>query len=174
MLTEESEKELESLRAEVERLRVANVELIQKASKRKDEIESLTAQLTEAKSSLSANDAELQRLTVELPKQNFAETIAVYPEVFLDVLQKQFRIEMQNGSLSFLTKEGKPVRDGKGNVIPFEVKAISDYLSTLRDNNGKNVFNALLKAGLASGGSVSTPARAQAPAKPVMPNFGLR
>jgi hypothetical protein len=159
--------------AELATLRTTNAELLQKNAARKKRVEELTASLAEREGQLAEATASLRKITIDAPLLQMAESLSTAPDLWMEQLQKLYRIEHKDGALTLLTQDGKPVqREGKD--VPFERKALLDFL-TNEKHPQSTTFRAITVKSHASGGAQTEPVqrRVTATQKPAV-KFGLR
>ncbi|MGA7523483.1 MAG: hypothetical protein WBW84_13580 [Acidobacteriaceae bacterium] len=170
-----TEQEIAALRAELETLRKTNNELLAKKTAHKARIAELEASNAESQTQLTTVRGELHELTIGTPLKAMAESISNVPELWIEQLNKSYRLEMVNGELSLLNiADGKPVTVN-GKPVPFERRALIDLL-TGKDHLQSKVFSAITVS-RASGGAappVITPERKPASEPAPRNQFGLR
>jgi hypothetical protein len=154
----------------IEELRATVAELTAKSRTRKEKIEALEAIVAERDQALAASQTQLKRVTIDGPMQAMAESLSVVPALFLEQFNKSYRVELVDGELTILNAE-----DGKPSGIPFEQKAIFEYLTDENHTQAKT-FNAILIGSRASGAASHQTQRIEKKiAKPALSNqFGLR
>lgn len=153
-------------------MRKTNSELVTKNATRKQRIEELEAQLAESQTKRAESEATVQRLTVEIPLKQVAEHVSQAPDLFMEQLQKLYKVESIDGKLSLHSLNGKPVMV-EGKPIPFEHQALLKLL-TDEAHAQSATFRAIMVATRASGASSSTRTIAAPKPKRTAAQFGLR
>jgi len=146
--------------AELERLRLANVQLTEKSKTRKAKIADLEA-------ANAALQTQLRQITVEAPLNALAVSMSAAPDLFIEQFNKSHRLEMIDGKLTIVNAE-----DGKPINVAFEKDALLKHLTDDKHPQAKT-FKAILIASRASGGAAPVTQRTE---KPVVTQrkFGLR
>lgn len=171
MLTEE---QIAALQSEVEKLRSSNAELVARHAKDKTRLAELETQNADLQGKLAEADKTIKAATVDGPLRRMADEVSKVPELFLEQFSKHYKLEMQDGKLTLLSTDGKPVtgKDGK-TAIPFERDALTKLLTEGDDARAKT-FQAILIATRASGAG-SSPGQTTLRTAPVKAHqFGLR
>jgi hypothetical protein len=162
---------------ELTTLRRVNAELLAKSAARKAKIAELEVAAVTLQGKLTESESTIHDLSVTRPLKAIAESISIAPDVFLEHLNKSYRVEMVNGELSLLSPDGKPVRNGD-KPVPFTSEGLTDFLKSPTNPQAK-LFSSILivsrASGAGGGSSVARPARtAEPPAQLKRPQFGLR
>ena len=162
---------------ELATLRRVNAELLAKSATRKAKIAELEVAAVTLQGKLTESEGTIHDLSVTRPVKAIAESISIAPDVFLEHLNKSYRVEMVKGELSLLTPDGKPALDGD-KPVPFTGDGLTNFLKSPANPQAK-LFGSILivnRASGAGGGSGAfRPARAAEPSAPSKrPQFGLR
>jgi hypothetical protein len=166
------------MQTELETLRRVNAELLAKSATRKAKIAELEVAASALQGKLTESESTIHELSVTRPLKAMAESISTAPDVFLEHLNKSYRIEVLKGELSLLTSDGKPVLNGD-NAVPFTGEGLTALLSNPAHPQAK-LFSSILIVSKASGASGNgfgvvrkgRSSETQAPLK--RPQFGLR
>lgn len=159
---------------EVEVLRRTNAELVTKNTTRKAKIAELEAANTELTAKLLEATSSLRAVTIDGPLKSMAESLSTVPELWIDLFNKSYRLEMVKGELTLLSTDGKPVQqEGKSESVPFEAKALTELLTT-GDDATSRAFHAITITSKASGASSTTQRSAASTPKAPAAQFGLR
>lgn len=172
-MAEQTQQQQPDTTAELERLRTANSELVEKSTKRKARIAELEARVSELESANTTLSAGLRQATIETPLKHMSEQISTCPELWLEQFSKHYKLEMVDGELTLQSANGEPVMDKGGKAIQFEREALLKFLIEGDDARAK-AFRAITIVSRASGSAV--PVTRQEPVKPRQPGhqFGLR
>jgi len=144
------------LAARIATLENANRELVAKRSKHKDIIAAHEATIGTRDATIAELQASLKQWTVDGPVNAMLGEIGVAgaSERLRKVIEEDYRFDLVEGALSLVNaSDGKPVRDEKGNVIPFEARSIIGALLATKDEGKRRVYEALLIVSRASGGA---------------------
>lgn len=140
---------------ELATLRRVNAELLAKSATRKVKIAELEAAAVTLQGKLTESEGTIHDLSVTRPVKAIAESISIAPGVFLEHLNKSYRVEMVKGELSLLTQDGKPALNGD-KPVPFTGEGLTDFLKSPANPQAK-LFNSILIVSRASGaGGAST------------------
>ena len=172
-----SEPTQQQTAAELDVLRRVNGELKHKSATRKAKIAELETSSAALQAKLHASEASVRELTVNGPVRTMFADISTAPEALQESLSKDYRFELIDGKLAFLTHDGKPVTSKDGKVIPFEQAAIRDFLLTEENEAKRRLYNAILIASKASGGQATYQQKSSRPPVPEnepIHSFGLR
>jgi hypothetical protein len=103
-------------------------------------------------SKLAETSESLHQVTVGVPLKAMCESMSTVPELFLEQLSKHFKVESVKGALTLLSADGKPVLGKDKKPIPFEQKALTEFLIDGDDSRAKT-FQAITIVSRASGAS---------------------
>ena len=159
--------------AELAALKTAHSEVLAKRKRDKERIAELESGAASLQSKLTDAEARIHDLTISAPIKSMCENLSSAPEALQASLMADYSFGLQDGKLSLLSKDGKPVtQDGK--VVPFERDALMKHLLSTPDVGKRRLYEAILIVSKASGGgsSSSTRGKQEQPAK--RPTFGLR
>jgi hypothetical protein len=175
-MSESTQQPIEST-DELATLRRVNAELLAKSATRKAKIAQLEIATVVLQGKLTESESTIHDLSVTRPLKAIAESISIAPDVFLEHLNKSYRVEMVKGELSLLTQDGKPALN-EDKPVPFTGEGLTNFLKNPANPQAK-LFNSILivnRASGAGGGSGTVrPTRAAEPsAQPKRPQFGLR
>jgi len=101
-------------------------------------------------SQLTESNLSLHQATIGVPMKAMAESMSTVPDLFLEQLQRHYKVEIKDGSLTLQTADGKPVTGKDGKNIPFERQALTELLTTGDDARAKT-FKAITIVNRASG-----------------------
>lgn len=177
--------EVEQLKEEIEKLKAKNYELVGEKRKAKADSEAATAELEQAQKERDEAKAELRRVTVELPRQNMLEEIAM-PNM-ADTLLREIthHYDIGEGDALVSKDSGEPLEveipnkaTGQNDRVP--VKLDQDGIKRLYDCKVIPSIGALIKGSGARGGGAtgggtptgSTPTGTQSESAPAR-RFGL-
>jgi len=102
--------------AELTTLRKVNAELLQAKHTLKARVTTLESEVVQLTEKADKATATMRAAVIDLPLSRIAVEVSPVPELWLTEFRKDYNIEAnEDGSLSLLTKDGKPVkaRDGK-------------------------------------------------------------
>lgn len=172
--------EVEQLQDEIEKLKAKNYELVGEKRKAKSDGEAAMAELEQARKERDEAKAELHRVTVELPRQNMLEEIAM-PNM-ADTLFREITHHYEVGEDDALISKdsGEPLEieiPDKGRV---PVKLDQDGIKRIAETKLIPSIRAMIKGSGATGGGATgsgtpkgtTPAGTQSESAPTR-RFGL-
>jgi len=140
---------------EIDLLRRTNSELVAKNAKRKQRI----AELEQEVANLTAKNAEstkrIHDLEVIVPLKQMAESISVVPDLFIEQLQRLYKVQSIDGTMALQTNDGKAVTTKEGKPVTWDAIAIKTFLTDI-DHPQSKIFSAILFGSRASGAGGST------------------
>ena len=145
--------EVEQLREEIEKLKAKNGQLLDEKRKVKAANESAMEELEQIRKERDEAKAELHRLTVELPRQNMLEEIAM-PDM-ADTLLREITHFYDIGEDEALIDKatGEPlVLEVKGEKEPVPVKLDKKGINLLYDEDVLPAVGSMIKGSGATGG----------------------
>jgi hypothetical protein len=163
---------------ELATLRRVNAELLAKSATRKAKIAELEVAAVTLQGKLNESESTVHELSVTRPLKAIAESISIAPDVFLEHLNKSYRVEAHKGELSLLTPDGKPALNGD-KAVPCTSEGLTDFLKNPAHPQAK-LFSSILIVNRASGASgtgfgvVRKGRSSETPAPSKRPQFGLR
>lgn len=143
---------IDELKETIERLKAKNAQLLEEKRKIKEEREALATQLEAAHKDAEAAKGELQRITVDQPRFEVLEAVAV--PGMADVLQREIDhhftvVRADDGRDWFQTKDGQPV-EIEGKPVEFSPEGITG----LHTKNGLKIGSMLRGSGATGGGAI--------------------
>ncbi|MDE1162306.1 MAG: hypothetical protein PW792_10230 [Acidobacteriaceae bacterium] len=181
-MSQQTEPTIESLQAELTKLRETNADLLRAKHERGEKIKALVAELDTSKASLTTAQATIHEMTVGLPLKELASESSATPGLWLSAFNAAFKAEMKDGRLVLLNQAGEPVQAKDGKEVTPEWSSLSKHLATSDDASLKELAS-ITRISKASGGGAGSTGHStshqsaadapQAPAKPAM-SFGLR
>jgi hypothetical protein len=179
------EEQLADAQAEVQRLR----EHADQVLTEKKRLQAQLADLAGLQEKYEAASQELTHLKLDLPVDALAAEIAVDPKLFKTLWNEGHRFALDDqGRPCVQTADGKPImvkgRDGNETPLPFEAKAIVEYLyptdpklhTADSARFGRVLIGSAASGGGASGGAGPGASRSEPAKKKAAdaPQFGLR
>ena len=160
---------------ELSTLRKLTSELRSKNTVKKARIAELESAATAIQVELAQTKAELKKVTVDIPLRGFAEAISTAPEAFIETLQRDYKVELKDGSLTLLTPTGEPIIH-EGKPIPFELGAIRTLLLASKEEGRAQLYRSIIVVSRATGGAANPPSRSGSASTQTEPaqHFGLR
>lgn len=158
------QQQLVELTTENERLFKLNGELLEETKERK-------ARIAELQTSSDAAQAEVKRLTIEVPLRSMAQSLSTIPDVFVREFGQHYDLQIVDGELALHDKEGKRVVDKSGKAIPFQREALFELLSNPEHPNAEFYRRNLIVS--RASGAAQGRQQASQPEKPKH-HFGIR
>ena len=138
---------------ELTTLRQAHSEVLTKRVRDKAKIAELETASAALQAKLTVAETAVQDAVVGVPLRQMAESISTVPTLFLETFNKHFRVESKDGKLTLMKLDGNPLRDAKGNEVPFTEIALTSYLTEIEPESERTIiFRAITIANRASGG----------------------
>jgi hypothetical protein len=105
--------------AELATLKRVNAELLQTKHTLKARVSTLESEAATLESRAEKAESTLRATIIELPLARLSQEISNAPKLLLEELHRDFDfIAADNGEISLLTKDGKPVTDPSGKPVP--------------------------------------------------------
>ena len=161
---------------ELTTLRQAHSEVLTKRVRDKARIAELETASAALQAKLTLAETAVQDAVVGVPLRHMAESISSVPSLFLETFNKHFKVESKDGKLAVMDLEGTPLRDAKGNEVPFAERALASYLTDTEPESERTKLFALITiASKASGAGGPTVSGSSSTSKPTPKHrFGLR
>jgi len=141
---------------ELATLRRVNAELLQAKHTLKARIATLEGEAANLDSKAEKAISTMRTAVIELPLKRLASEVSNTPELFLAELQKDFDvIACDDGSLSLINKDGKPVSNHEGKPVDFTHVGLYRLLAGLPhepSNERRTIYRTLMRYKGASGG----------------------
>ncbi|GGY85408.1 hypothetical protein [Marinobacter zhanjiangensis] len=148
--------EVEQLKEEIEKLKAKNYELVGEKRKAKADGEAATAELEQAQKERDEAKAKLQRVTVELPRQNMLEEVAM-PNMAETLFREiTHHYDIGEGDALISKDSGEPLEveiPEKGERVP--VKLDQDGIRRIAENKLIPSIRAMIKGSGATGGGAT-------------------
>jgi FtsZ-binding cell division protein ZapB len=151
---------IEELKDEIEKLKAKNYEIVGEKRKAKADGEAATAELEQAQKERDEAKAELRRVTVDLPRQNMLEEIAM-PNM-ADTLLREIthHYDIGEGDALLSRETGEPLQleipnkaTGQNDLVP--VKLDQDGINRIAENKLIPSIRAMIKGSGATGGGAA-------------------
>ena len=178
------EQQLADAQAEVQRLREHADQVLTEKKRLQREV----ADLQGVQEKYDTANKELMKLKLDVPVDALVTEIATDPKLFKALWSENHKFALDaDGKPSVQTAAGEPImvkgKDGKEAALPFDAKAIVEYLYPLDQKLhtadtarfGSLLIGSRASGGGASGGAGGAPRSEPAKKKPAeAPQFGLR
>jgi hypothetical protein len=135
---------------ELETLRRTNGELITKNASRKQRITELEKTIATLEIKLSDSTKQVHELTIGAPMKHLAESISNVPELFIEQLNKHFKVVSEEDSLVLQMPDGKPAKTKDGKPVEWKLDELRTFLIDADKPYGK-VFQTLIIGSRGSG-----------------------
>lgn len=126
--------ETDNLKEQLEKLRANSKALLNERKQEKEAHDATKVELAKAQESNALLTGELTAIRLDTPVERLIADVAVDPRVFRLLFEQDYRFALDDDRNPIITdKGGKRVlvkdKDGKESPLPFEAKALSEFLS---------------------------------------------
>jgi hypothetical protein len=159
---------------ELIQLRKQVAELTAKSTTRKGRIAELEATIATLQGQLKESASALESANVTAPVKAMCASLSKH-SLFEEVFNREFSVQMIGGKLALRAQTGEPITTDDGTEVPFEREAILKHLFNSKDEQRRNLYNAICIASFASGANSADTTSQRTPTSPKPTHsFGLR
>jgi hypothetical protein len=170
--------------AELVTLRKVNAELLQVKHALKSRVTTLEGEALALTEKADKAESIMRATVIELPLARLSQEISNAPNLFLEELHRDFDfVAADNGEISLLTKDGKPVTDPSGKPVPLTHIGLYQLLAGKLNepkSDREKVYATLMRYAGASGGagrkaaSFPSSSSVENDSPKPLPSFGLK